>query len=364
MLNPVFFMKSKSIPQLRLQSQQVSSSKFNSPTQLVQYMGAMQAQDFAMVKWAVGLRLVKSCESDIDAALDNGTILRTHLLRPTWHLVAAEDIHWILNLSAPQIQNLAKLRYKELELTREVFSKSYKVIESALKTNESCSRERLKNKLESAGIDTNNQRLSYLLLNAEIQGIICSGKIDGRKTTYALLDQRVPEKKVLPREEALAALALRYFNSHGPATLKDFVWWSGLSVSDSRAGIEEVKSELISESIEGNVYFLHPSLSQVPDKKSSLYLLPAFDEYFISYTDRSAVLAKEHHARAASSNGIFWPIIVYNGKIRGTWKRTIKRDKVVVESSFFSPPSGNLLQKAKTQARHYGKFLEKESIFK
>lgn len=355
-------MESKYISHLRLQSQQISSSNFNSPAQLVQHMGAMQAQDFAMVKWAVGLRLANSSESEIDAALDKGEILRTHLLRPTWHLVAAEDIHWMLNLSAPQIQNLAKLRYKELELTSRIFAKSYKAMENAFKKSASCSREKLKHELESAGINTDNQRLPYLLLNAEMQGLICSGKSDGRKTTYALLDQRVPEKKVFPREEALAMLALRYFTSHGPATLKDFRWWSGLSISDSRTALEAVRDQLTSESIDDNTYYLHPSHTLISEKKPGLYLLPAFDEFFISYTDRSAMITKEHHARAASRNGIFWPIIVHNGKIKGTWKRTIKQDKVVVGTAFFSPPSDNLLQQAKTQFRNYGKFLQKEII--
>ena len=322
------------IARLRLVNQQITESKFKTVKEIVGWMGAMQAQDFNMSKWAVGIRLPGVNEETINAAIDRGEIIRTHLLRPTWHLVSADDIYWMLKLTASQIKTFMKSRDKELGLTDAVFRKSNNIIEKALSGGNHLAREELVTELARAGIAVDDNRASHLLVRAEIDGILCSGRVKSNKQTYALLPERVKQVKTLEHDEALAELARRYFTSRGPATLQDFVWWSGLPVSESRKALAMIKPDFIDETIDNQIYWFANSFSVSGFDRDLLYLLPAFDEFLISYKDRSASLPFEDQKKAVSSNGIFYPIIVLNGQVIGTWKRTIRKDKVMVEIKF------------------------------
>jgi hypothetical protein len=321
-------------------------------------MGAMQAQDYAMAKWAIGVRLPGSADRTIKAALDAGEIIRTHVLRPTWHFVSADDIHWMLELTAPHIKAGLKSRHKELELDETIVRKSNAMIEKALRGGKHLTREELVAKLGKAKIPTDDNRAAHLMLRAELDGIVCSGATKGGKQTYALLEDRVPKTKPVPKEEALARLAHRYFASHGPATVQDFVWWSGLSVSAARRALEMAQGRLISETIHAQtLWFAEGAFTT---GTGSVYLLPAFDEFIISYKDRRAALPFENHAKAVSNNGIFRPVVVVNGQVMGTWKRTIKKATVRVETELFQPPgkiTTSLIEKA---AMHYGHFVGKQ----
>jgi hypothetical protein len=193
-------------------------------------------------------------------------------------------------------------------------------------------------------------------MDAEIDGIICSGAISGKKQTYALLAERVPGKQTFTKNEALTLLAKKYFTSHGPATLADFVWWSGLPVTDARKAIEMNKTTLISETIGNDTYWLSDSINISTTSPESVYLLPAFDEYLISYKNRSAAITIDHHSKAISNNGIFRPIIVVNGQISGLWKRTIKKDKTLIELDHFRPHNKKeigLIEKAVESFGHF-----------
>jgi len=221
-------------------------------------------------------------------------------------------------------------------------------------------REELIAELEKAQIATNDNRASHLLLRAELDGIVCSGATKGKKQTYALLEERVPKTQPLTKEEALVNLARKYFTSHCPATIQDFVWWSGLSVSDTKYALEMVKLDFISETIDSQTYWFSNSLSIPKSDQEFVYLLPAFDEFIISYKDRSASLPFENHNRTVSNNGIFRPVIVVNGQVIGIWKRTTKKDKVIVETELFKQPDKTikgLIEKASIQ---FGYFLEKQ----
>jgi len=356
-------MTSNDIVNIRLASQQITATKFKRAKDLVHWMGAMQAQDYAMAKWAIGVRIPGITEKQIVNAIDKGEIIRTHLMRPTWHFVSAEDIHWMLQLTAPYIKSSLRLRHKELELTDAILKKSNKIVEKALTQNNYLTREELVHEFSKAKIVTDNNRASHLLLTAELEGIACSGPISGKKQTYALLEKRVPKTKTLKKDEALAKLAQKYFLSHCPATIQDFAWWSGLTITDARKALEMIKSSLVSEIINGQTYWLPDSIS-IPKKDKSVYLLPAFDEFIISYKNRSAVIQTEHYPKSISSNGIFKPVIIINGLVTGLWKREIKKDKVIIETDFFQAPNKttkNLIQKA---AETFGNFLEKEVVVK
>lgn len=329
-------MTQKDIAYIRLVSQQLAATKFKNPKQLVSWMGAMQAQDYNMAKWAVGVRLPNVTDNIVQKALDRGTIIRTHLLRPTWHFAAAEDVHWMLSLSSPQIKRIVKSEHKRTELTSKIFSKSFSIIGNALQGHKHLPREEIKTLLQQSKIAVNETRFLHIMLMAEMEGIVCNGAMKGGKQTYALLDERVHKKKEFSRDEALALLATKYFSSHCPATLQDFVWWSGLLVADAKHALEMVKHKFISETINGKTYWFANSFFTAKVIEPSLYLLPSYDEYFISYTDRTASLKQKHHSRSFTSNGIFRPVILLNGQGVGIWKRTADKDKLRIEADFFS----------------------------
>jgi len=342
-------MKLSQLGKMRLASQQIESHEMKTPQQLVEWMGAMQAQDYNMAKWAVGLRLNHCTEKDIETALDRGSILRTHILRPTWHFVSSKDIYWMLELTAPRLIALLKSRHHQLGLTEKIFVKSNSIIEKVLAKEKHLTRDELVKHLQSAKISTENEKKLHLLFRAELNGIICSGPKKGKELTYALLHERVNQPKKIEREDALAKLALKYFSSHGPATVQDFAWWSGLSLTDAKHGIEMQRSKLSSEKIDADTYWFLSSINMSTTNKSSAYLLPAFDEFMISYKNRQAVIGIESHSKAVSSNGIFWPIIVVNGLVTGKWKRSFQKEGVKIEKDFFAEPTkvaDRLLRKA------------------
>ncbi len=353
-------MKTSDIPGIRLTSQHISSKKYKTVKDLINYLGAIQAQDYLMSRWAIGVRLENSSEKIINDAIDKGEILRTHLLRPTWHFVSSENIYWMLELTASRIKNSMSSRNRELDLTREVFRKSNRIIYNVLKGNNYLTREELILILNKAKIKTDKNRASHLLAEAELCGIICSGKTKGNKHTYALLEERVSTSEVYEREKSLSKLALIYFQSRGPATLKDFSWWSGLNLTESGLALELIKSELISFKNDSQTYWFSDRAKENTNQKNKIYLLPAFDEYLISYTNRSAVLISEEHKSMVSTNGLFRPIIVFDGKIIGTWKRTLKRDKVSVQFEYFKNPSKKVDQLVKKETENLGRFLGKK----
>jgi hypothetical protein len=347
------------ISDVRLQNQQIESSKFLSAKELVGWMGAMQSQDFAMSKWAIGLRTLNSTEKSIEAAFNQGDIIRTHLLRPTWHVVSSDDIYWIQQLTAQYIRPTLKSRNKQLELSEEVFSKSNKLLEKFLSNGLSLTREDLIREYDNIHIKTNENRLSHLLMNAELDGIICSGSLQGNKLTYCLLEERVPNKKMLSRDESLSELANRYFSSHSPATLRDFIWWSGLPVTVARKALEMIKSGLNSETINFETYWFTDQFDQT-NLNYSVHLLPAFDEFLIAYRDRSASITITNNKIAISDNGIFRPIIVANGHVIGLWKRAIKKDQLMIETTLFCRQDEKIKNEIEKQAKQYADFLHKK----
>lgn len=344
---------------LRIINQQVAEAFFTKAKELVAWMGAVQAQDYSMAKWAIGLRLQNSTDEEIEAAYNRGEILRTHLMRPTWHFVSVDDIYWMLELTSPQIKSLMKSRDKQLELNGDVYLKSNRIIESALSKHIILSREEIGNELEKNKIETNSNRLSHILLRAELDGVVCSGPVKANKLTYCLLADRVPNKKAFARDESLAKLATRYFNSHGPATLSDFVWWSGLSLSEARIALEFVKTRFISETIGSETYWFKSTLTNYAEDDTSIHLLPAFDEFLIGYRDRSASYVFIDNNKTISENGIFRPVLVIEGQVSGLWKRTTKKDKILIEINSFRPFSQTTKNDLEMKAKSYEYFTGK-----
>lgn len=352
-------MNKNNIAQTRLISQQITGTKLKTEKEVVNWMGAVQAQDFPASKWAVGIRVPGSTEKSVESAIDSGEIIRTHVLRPTWHLVSAEDVYWMLELSAPQIKTLSRSRDRELELTEEAFSRCNSLLEKWLRDSNFLSREELAKRLADAGFSNDNNRVSHILMRAEIDGIIGSGPTKAGKQTYALLSERVPVKKLLKHEEAAAELARRYFTSHGPAALSDFVWWSGLPVKTCRQAIEAIKQDFVAEIVDGETYWFHQVFSVPDTENESIYLLPAYDEFIISYKNRAATLTFENHLKVVSNNGFFRPVIVHNGQAIGVWKRTIKKENVIPETEYFGSPGKAIQKQVEKEFEKYVQFLGK-----
>lgn len=347
------------IANIRLHNQQIAGTKIRSPKEMVNWMGAMQAQDYHMAKWALGVRLSNSTDKEIETALDKGQIIRTHLLRPTWHLVSADDIYWMLELTAPHVKSSLNASSNTLGLTKTVIARCNKIIAEALAGGNHLTREELMGIISKAKISTESFRPIHIMFHAELDGIVCNGVRRGKNSTYALLSERVSKKKMLPREEALGRLAERYFSSRCPATLKDFIWWSGLPVKDARIALEMNKSSFISETIESETYWCTNSFSLPKQDRYSVYLLPAFDEFLISYKDRRALFPLGNHSKVFTKNGIFRPVIVINGHVTGIWKRTIKNDFVVIETDLFQPLSKSTKGLIEKTGKAFGDFLGK-----
>ncbi len=353
-------MNFKNISNARLVTQQIAATKFTTPKEMVGWMGAMQAQDYNMAKWAIGLRVPGTTDAIIEDAFNKGEILRTHVLRPTWHFVSADDIYWMLELTAPHMNRAMKGRHKALGLDEKIFAKSNSIIRKVLEPGKHLTRSEIMSELNKNKIETHDLKSIHLMFHAELNGIICSGIMRGKEHTYAMLEKRVKKVKSITREEALAKLAERYFTSHGPATLEDFTWWSGLNITESRKALEMVKERFISATINSKTYLFSDSISASQKDKPSFHLLPAFDEYIISYKDRSAAIQMEHQPKAFSTNGIFWPMIIMNGKVIGLWKRNIQKDKVITEAQFFKKASHLAISSFKKESKKYGKFLDKK----
>jgi hypothetical protein len=356
MINP------SEIATLRLASQQLVSSSFTTPKEIVSWMGAIQAQDYPMAKWAVGARLPGATDQAIETAIANAAIIRTHLLRPTWHFAPAEDVYWLLDLTAPQIKTAQSSRDHLLELTEEIYTKSNETIEKLLSDGSHLTREEMSSALRRAGIPTDQNRASHLFARAELEKIICSGASRGSKTTYALLAERVPYARKVTRDEALALLARRYFTSRSPATLQDFAWWSGLPARDASQALELVKSEFERVPIGKLTYWLNRDLSITQPRKACVYLLPSYDEFILSYSDRSASIPAdlEKHMKEISDRGVFRPILVIDGQVAGTWKRSLHADALRVEIQPFEQLDPALSDEIVAAAARYGRFLDKQ----
>lgn len=321
------------IATLRLLNQQLLNPEFHSPKELISWMGAMQAQNYSMVRWAVGMRLKSVTIQTVENALKEGEILRTHVMRPTWHLVAAEDIRWMLKLSAQRIvsANESFAKGRDLEITEEVYTKCHNLLENILCGKKSLTRQEIAEHFEHSGLPADNHRMNRLMARAEQEGIVCSGVDKGKKYTYMLLEERVPPMPELTKDEALARLARNYFRSHAPAVLQDFVWWSGLPVTEARHALYLIDSELTAEQWDGKTWYIHNSSRTCGKVSDHLHLLPPFDEYLLGYKDRTDVLPKEHYPKAFTNNGIFYPVILYNGQIIGNWEKTIEKGNVPIE---------------------------------
>jgi hypothetical protein len=325
-------MKNTSLVSLRLQQQQISRHDLTRPEQLVEYMVAMQAQEYAMAKWAIGLRLPKCTDAVVEKAFNDGKILRTHLLRPTWHFVAPADIRWLLMLTAPRVKIVNGFTYRQQQMDAALFRKSHAVIEKALEGGKFLTRRDLQEALKKKKIIADGVKLSALMMEAELDGLICSGPRQGKQFTYALLEERVPPVRRPDRKDALAMFGLRYFSTRGPASVQDFAYWSGLTLKDAKDAAGSLPSAFIKEKIDGIEYIIDPGHSPAKLTGTASFLMPVYDEFGMSYKNRSAIL---NPAIGSNEYLTFNNLFVIRGQIAGGWRREEQGKEMKVETSPF-----------------------------
>ena len=351
-------MNRQDINRYRLLNQQIAHGQLTTPGAVVAALGAVQAQDYTGALWAIGLRLPTAVQADIEQAIVERSIIRTWPMRGTLHFVAAADVVWMLELLTPRIVAGSAGRLRQLELDDSTLARSKEVLVRALEGGKQLTRGEIFGVLEAAGISTAGQRGYHILGRLAQEGLICFGVHEGKQPTFVLLPEWVPNARRLARDEALAELATRYFTGHGPATLQDFVWWSGLKISDARTGISLAAERLVQEEVDGIAYWMVQSMPVRSGDLPDVVLLPGFDEYMLGYRDRSAALDPEHAQKIVpGNNGMFMSTLVSNGRIVGTWKRTIKKNSVVVALSPFTTLSKAEESGAAAAAACYGRFL-------
>jgi hypothetical protein len=343
---------------MRLQNQRLLDEKFETVADAVTWLGAVQSQDFPAAKWSLGQRVSGATDEDIMAAYNEGAILRTHVLRPTWHFVMPQDIRWMLQLTAPRVKRMMLSSNRKLELDNKLLTKSVAIIRGALEKDTYLTRQEIKVSFTKAGIETDVQRLAHIVMNAELDGLVCSGPQRGKQFTYALLESRAPNAKVLDHDEACVELAWRYFRSHGPAQVKDFVWWSGLSRTDAEQAVAVLGSRLMKTEVGERVFYASSETSHMSKPEGcTAHLLSIYDENTIAYTDRSDLSAARDIERMIKMGNALTAIVLLDGVVSGTWKRQLKKNSVIIRLSLFrviTPAEKEALEKA---AQAYTAFL-------
>ena len=343
----------------RLLNQKLVRSDLKKPIEIVSWLGAVQSQDYTGAKWALALRAPGLTDADVDRAFDRGDILRTHILRPTWHFVAPKDIRWMLALTAPRVLAGNRHYCRKTGLDDKILARCRKVMERALAGGRHLTRAAFAAVLDRAGIPGAGVRLAYLVMDAELEGVICSGPRLGKQFTYALLEERAPKARALPKNEPLAELTRRYFASHGPATLRDFAWWSGLTVKLAKSGLDMLGCAVVSETLNGQTYWSVPPArvrrSPAPTATPLVHLLPNYDELMNALRDRG--LFRDPAAQPPADAFLRFPHqLAIDGIVRGAWRRTLTNRGIIITVRPFRPLARPEKRSLDEAVERYGTF--------
>ena len=336
----------------RLLSQQLICPQFSTPKEVVSWMGAVQAQDHKGMRWAVAMRTKKPSLKAFQKAFNTGEIVRFHLMRGTWQLVAAEDYRPFIQLCAPKAIAVIRgwMAANRISIPDDELFRIREHLCRIAADKRSATKEDIVQGLAERDIRMDDHRLSYHLRMAELAGILCSGDLLPMKASYALSADKMPASASMDREEALMLLSRKYFRHSQPATLEDFSWWSGLNLSDCRRGIALLGDWLHAEKWQGREFFLTDDARTRGFQKDRCILLPAYDEYLISYKSRDLVLHPAHTARAHNNSGNFWPVFLLDGQVAGNWTAT-------KNSLTLTPFSQNRLPSRQSQYNEVSRYL-------
>lgn len=341
------------IVQRRLHSQRLASGHLTSPAEAVRWLGAVQAQEYAEAKWSIGERVESCTDADVEDAVARGEILRTHILRPTWHFVTPADLRWMLRLSAPRVHAANRYMYRKLDLPEATLDRAHEIITRALGDQRALTRPELQTALADEGVEADGLRLGYILMHAELEALICSGPRRGKQHTYAAFEDRVPAAREGSRDEALAELTLRFFRGRGPATLRDLSVWSGLTLTDARTGLGMVEDELHAEIDDGTTWISEGPIGDGAPPTGA-FLIPMYDEIGIGYhKDLRMVLA-----RRPPREGMLSRPIVIDGLTVGSWKRAISPRAARIEATPFTDLSAGQRKALDAVVERFGRFMQ------
>ncbi len=342
----------------RLDNQGLLHTRFDSPAEVVRWNLAVQAQDYAGAKWSLGQRLDGVTDTDLDALFDRGELLRTHAMRPTWHLVLPEDLRWLLALTSPRVQAANRTRYRDLGLDEATRERGRETIRGAIADAGPLSRNAIGAVLEDAGIDPAGQRLAFLLMDAELEAVVCSGPRQGKQHTYALFDDRVPPEPPRAREAMLAEMAERYVTSHGPVTPHDLSWWSGLTVRDARAGLALAGDRLARIEIDGAEWWHAPGHVSPTPEPPLVRLLQPWDEYALGFRAHNPVWDPDV-LKLQTPKGVLWNanLIAVDGILSGGWRRQANARDVQIRTILPTPLDDRYRAALDETAAMYAAFL-------
>ncbi|MEP7158212.1 MAG: winged helix DNA-binding domain-containing protein [Chloroflexota bacterium] len=348
---------------MRLRNQRLAGDKFGSAEDVVGWLGAVQSQEYPLARWSVGMRTGGLKERHVETAVAEGRILRTHVLRPTWHFILPRDIRWVMRLTAPRIVAVAR-RQVQLGLEAQQMARSFDLITDALAGGEHLTRRELGAAIARGGISIDGQRLAFIVMGAENELLVASGKPKGASQTYALLDKIAPERRTaapFDREQAAADLAKRYFTGHGPATVGDFTWWSSLTVGDARRGIAANGSTLKKMTVEGTDFWWAGDTADGPDDRSpTIHLLQGYDEYIVAHrAPRDPINVERLATHAAMSRPPFLHATVLDGQALGFWRRVPDGDRYKVETKLLREIGTREKSALEAAVERYSAFVER-----
>ena len=349
-------MTAKEIIAFRLFNQFINSSPAKTAREAVSQLCAMQGQDYAGTKWSIGLRVPGLTDAAVDDALAAKEIIRISSLRGTIHFIAPEDVRWIGRLIQPRIVSAFASVFKSYGLDETQIRKSHDVIRKTLEGGKQLSRDELKAALEKKKIDTSGHRMNSFISRAGTDLVICCAPRRGKEFTYALLDEWLPADKKAKEEETLSTLALRYLTGHGPATVQDFSYWCGETLSAAKAAILALGKDVEKITAGGREYWMKPATT-TPPPATGMLLLPGFDEYYTGYADRSLLASEDELKKLTPPNGILQPIVVNNGKITGNWKRTVKKHALELDASPFTTFSDAQKKALIKRSKDFSRFM-------
>ena len=353
-------MKDEEIARLRLRRQHLTGTPLPTPEAVVGWLGAVQAQEFGVAKWSIAQRSRgRVTSADLDRALAEGRILRTHAMRSTWHFVLPADLRWLLMLIGPRVRARMASYYWQNGLTDAVFARSQAVLRDALAGGRQLMRKEIAAAFARGRVATDGLKLRFLLLQAELDLVVCSGALRGKHQTFALVDDLVPPAPPIPEDEALAELTRRYFSSHGPATLKDFLWWSSLTAAQARHGLELLEGKGLRRlEASGRTHWMGEAPARRAAAGTPVHLLQAFDEYIIGYTESRKVLAVAGQPDAPSGAPLHSNVLTRDGQVIGFWRTVPDPEEALVDVHLARPLDAATQSALEDELERYGHFLQ------
>ncbi len=341
-----------------MNNQMISPGNTDTPAEVVSKMAAIQAQDYEAALWAIGLRSRKgTTRDDVIESLRKGENVRTWLMRGTLHISSPKDTRWLIEPTRESLQRTAAKREENRGLSKSAVERCKATLLNALQGGRAITRSEAYGLFEAAGVPSNNNLGYHMLYRAAWDGLICFGPQKGKEQTFVLLEEWAPDHTTYPEEDILKELALRYFSGHGPATLEDFVWWTGIRMNEARKGIEMASSKLTRVEMNGSSYYTRGKEAVREGTLGRMFLLPGYDEYILGYRDRSMALGDISFRKIAHSNGVFLPVIVSGGRVVGTWKRQSKGKLIKILIQPFGRFGTHDLSKVNEAADDYRRFM-------